>query len=178
MITYNNRSGQPLRLNVGSGQRPFKPPFVNVDVNPKWRPDVVADGASMPMFESGSADVIVLHHVLEHFGCGEGAMMVRECHRILCSGGSLLVFVPDMRALTHGWNLGRINTQIYMTNVYGAYMDSEADRHKWGYDSASMRIFLAASAPWSELRAFDWSRPYPGADIARDWWILSIEAVK
>jgi len=166
-----------IRLNVGSGQRPFKKPFVNVDVNPKWRPDVVSSGESMPMFADGSADLIVLHHVLEHFGCGEAGPLVRECHRILCPGGSLAVFVPDVHALMQAWNLGRLPTQLLMTNIYGAYMDSEADRHKWGYDPQSMRSFLEAVCPWGHLQAFDW-RPIPGADIARDWWILAVEAVK
>ncbi len=166
-----------LRLNVGSGQRKFQKPWVNVDVNPKWRPDVVASGELMPMFEDGSADVIVLHQVLEHFGCGEAAGLIRECHRILCPGGSLLVFVPDMRQLVQAWMQGRLNTQLFMTNVYGAYMDSEADRHRWGFDRVSLRMFLAESARWSDVRLFDW-RVMPGADLARDWWVLAMECVK
>lgn len=166
-----------LQINVGSGQRPFKKPWVNVDMNPKWRPDVVADGASMPMFEDGSADVIVLHHTLEHFGCGEATPLIQECNRILCRGGSLLVFVPDMRALTQMWNIGRLTTQVFLTNVYGAYMDSEADRHKWGYDRPSLIQFLAGAASWATVHAFDW-RPIPAADIAYDSWILAVEAQK
>ncbi len=166
-----------LRLNIGSGQRKFQKPWLNVDVNPKWRPDVVASGESMPMFEDGSADVIVLHHVLEHFGCGEAAPLVRECHRILCPGGSLLVFIPDMSAIAHAWIQGRINTWLYIINTYGAYMDSEADRHKWGYDRASLGQFLGEAAPWAAIRPHDW-REIPGASIARDFWILGTEAIK
>jgi len=168
-----------IRLNIGSGQRKFdnKHGWRNVDVNPKWHPDLVADGSHLPMIEDGSADVIVLHHVLEHFGCGEAAPLIRECHRILCPGGSLLVFVPDMRQLFQAWMQGRLNTQLMMTNVYGAYMDSEADRHKWGYDRTSLKEFLGNSVAWSEIKAFDW-RILPGGDIARDYWILGVEAIK
>ena len=32
-----------LKLCVGSGQRPFSKPFINIDINPRWMPDVVAD---------------------------------------------------------------------------------------------------------------------------------------
>lgn len=166
-----------FRLNVGSGQRKFQKPWVNVDVNPKWRPDVVASGESMPMFEDSSADIIVLHHVLEHFGCGEGAALIRECHRILKSEGSLLIFVPDMKALVQMWNMGRLTTQVFMTNVYGAYMDSEADRHKWGYDLQSLIQFIQSVAAWASMRRYDW-RLIPGADIAQDIWILGVEAIK
>jgi len=165
-----------LKLNMGSGQRKFGPGWVNVDTNPKWSPDVVSNGSTLPMFEDASADMIVLHHVLEHFGCGEAGDLLRECHRILAPGGSLFVFVPDMRALARGWLEGRIDTQIFLTNVYGAYMDDEADRHKWGFTKEALE---------GELRdvnfrplPFDW-RKIDGADIAGpDWWILAAEGIK
>lgn len=166
-----------LRLNIGSGQRKFQPPFVNVDVNPKWEPDVVADGAHMPMFEDGSADVIVLHHVLEHFGCGESKKLLHECHRILEPGGSLIVTVPDLPELAKRWLKMQISTQIYVTNLYGAYLGDEADRHKWGFNSMSLFQTLHDGAEWNHVMNFDW-RPIEGADIARDWWILGMEAVK
>lgn len=167
-----------LRLNCGSGQRKFaRPEWINVDLNPKWSPDVVADCASMPMFANNSADLIVCHHTLEHYGCGEGAAMIRECHRILCPGGSLLVFVPNMYVLAHMWIKGQINTQIYMTNVYGAYMDSEADRHKWGFDGKALYTFLESCSPWKYFKGFDW-RPIAGADIARADWVLGVEVIK
>ena len=166
-----------MRLNVGSGQRPFGEGWTNVDTNPRWEPDVVADGAHMPMFSDGSADIIVLHHVLEHFGCGESASLIQECHRILAPGGSLIVCVPEMRELAKMWLRGQIDTQVYMTNAYGAYMNDEADRHKWGFDSLSLATYMMHSANWSRVTSFDW-RDIPGASIARDTWILGIEAVK
>ena len=166
-----------IRLNLGSGQRPFDKPFVNVDINPKWEPDVVADGASMPMFADGSSDMIVLHHTLEHYGCGEGSAMLQECHRILAPGGSLIVCVPEMRELAKMWLRGTLDTQVYMTNVYGAFMDSEADRHRWGGDSLSWATYLMSVAPWNRVTTFDW-REIPGASIAKDVWICGLECVK
>jgi len=168
-----------MNINLCSGQRPFDSRlWVNIDVNPKWQPEVVADGASMPMFADGSADVIVIHHGVEHAGCGEATPMIRECHRILRMGGSLLVFVPDMRALAQMYLEGVLSTQVYMTNVYGAFMSDEADRHKWGYDRTSLHKFLKESAPWSRVQGFDW-RTIEGADIAGPArWILSCEAIK
>lgn len=150
--------------------------WLNIDINPKWHPDIVADGAHMPMFANGSSDLIVSHHNLEHIGCGEAAPLIREFHRVLSDTGSLIVCVPNMKALAYGWLQGRVTTQIYMTNVYGAYMDSEADRHRWGYDVASLRAFLL-SCGFSRVGSFDW-RPIPGSDLARDWWILVSEAFK
>jgi len=169
-----------LGLNVGSGQRPFastaEVKWVNVDSVAKWNPDILCDGAKLPYYES-EIDYFVLHHVLEHFGCGEAAGLIREAHRVLKPGGSLIVCVPDMIGLAHMWKMGKISTQIYMTNVYGAYMGSEEDRHKWGYIYDSLAQFIAESSLFQDVQQFDF-RPIPGADIARDWWILGMEARK
>lgn len=170
-------------LNVGSGQRPFTSTpeieWINVDRVAHAgmpAPDVICDGASLP-YPDGSADYMVLHHVLEHFGCGEAGGLVKEAHRVLKPGGSLLVFVPDLRALAERWLSGGLATQIYVTNLYGAYMGHEEDRHKWGFDFASLEEFLESSAEWKTVQSFDW-RPIPGADIARDFWILGRECVR
>lgn len=174
-----------IKINLGSGQRAFKPPWINVDVQPKWCPDVIADGANLKdHFRDDTAEVIVLHHVLEHFGCGEADAMLKECHRILQPGGSLIVTVPDMAELCAAYlrqydmGPGRVlETQVFMTNVYGAYLGDDADRHKWGFDPGSLYATLQAAAPWKEVKTLGWS-DLPGASIARDWWILGLEAVK
>ena len=169
-----------LRLNVGSGQRKFgtpDAPWVNIDINPKWSPDVVADGASMPMFADGSADVIVLSHTLEHYGLGEAQSMLKECHRILAYGGSLIASTPDLDALARAWLEGRIDDYIYCVQLYGAYMDSESDRHKWNFTIKTLKSTLASAAPWGKVLPFDW-RAIPGMDLARDWYIIGAEAIK
>ena len=166
-------------LNLGSGQRPFTSTeeieWCNVDSQERWNPDVCCDASRLP-FPDGSADYVVLHHVLEHFGCGEGQFLLYEAWRVLKPGGSLLVFVPDLKALAQRWLAGGLTTQIYVTNLYGAYMGSEDDRHKWGFDEATLKEFLN-SMIWSQYSSFNW-RHIPGADIAKDFWILGAECVK
>jgi len=163
-------------LNLCSGQRPFGPPFWNVDKQSRWNPDIVADCRELPMLDSDSATMIVLHHGLEHFGCGEADGMLKECHRILKSDGRLIVCVPDMRALAKALVLEQITAQLYMTNVYGAYMGDPADRHAWGFTALSLSLLLL-EAGFRRVETFDY-RAIPGADIAKDWWILAQEAVK
>jgi predicted SAM-dependent methyltransferase len=169
---------QVIGLNVGSGQRPFTSTpevrWINIDSQERWNPDRVCDGTKVSLPDN-YADYVVLHHVLEHFGCGEGWALIYEAHRLLKPGGSLLVFVPNLRALAQRWLAGGLTTQIYVTNLYGAYMGSEDDRHKWGFDEDSLREFLSQLL-W-KVKPFDW-RPIPGADIAKDFWILGAECVK
>lgn len=174
------RKGTPLKnlkINLGSGQRPFSERFINVDIEDRWHPHVVADGANMPMFPDESAKLIVLSHTLEHYGCNEGNGMLAECYRILQPGGSLIVSVPELKALADGWRKGRINDETYIINIYGAYMGSEADRHKFGFTPQTLSKTLESIGQWSDLRVFNY-REIPGMDLARDWWILSMEAIK
>lgn len=168
-----------LGLNIGSGQRPFfntkEVKWINVDAVEKWQPDLVCDGAHLP-YSNNSVDYVVLHHVLEHFGCGEGDGLLREGHRVLRPGGSLLVFVPDLETLAVNWLDGRIDTQLYLTNLYGAYMGYPEDRHKWGYNDEHLQAFLERHR-WATITGYDW-RPIPGMNAAKDWWILAVEAIK
>ncbi len=166
-------SDDNLYLNLGSGQRPFAKPFINIDIQHKWKPDIVADCSKLDMFEDGSAQCIVLHHVLEHFGCGESLPLLVECRRLLSKTGSVIITVPDMSALAHGFVEGRITSQIYLTSVYGAYMSDEADRHKWGFTYYSLSDILTRAGFFSRPLLY---RSIPGGDIAMDWWILAVEA--
>lgn len=171
-----------LGVNLGSGQRPFTSmkdvKWINVDKVAHVgmpEPDLLCDGAHLPN-SANSVDYVVLHHVLEHFGCGEGDGLVREAQRVLKLGGSLFIFVPDIRALSGRWLGGQLETQIYLTNLYGAYMGHEEDRHKWGFDGDSLYELLKRCGRW-DVKWFDW-REVPGMDAAHDWWVLAFEAVK
>ena len=170
-------------LNLGSGQRPFKSTdevsWTNIDKiahDGMPVPDIQCDAANLPYLD-GSVDIVVLHHVVEHFGCGEAMGLIKEAHRVLKTAGALIVTVPDLRALAEGWLTERIDTQIYVTCLMGAYMGHEEDRHRWNFDRDSLMEFLNASAEWDGVVDFNF-RKIPGAAIAQDWWILGVECLK
>lgn len=171
-------------LNLGSGQRRFastpEVEWINVDCvsrPPDQVPNVVHDIREPLPFDDGSADYVVLHHVIEHFGCGDADVVIANAWHALKPGGSLLIFIPDIRALAVRWLTGQISDWIFIINMMGAYQSEEGDRHKWHYTRASLTEMVNKRGPWAEFKSFDW-RTIPGADIARDWWILGAEAVK
>jgi hypothetical protein len=120
----------------------------------------------------------VLHHVLEHFGCGEADGLVRQCWDVLKPGGSLLVFVPNVKKLAGRYLNGEIDEYTFNVNMYGAYMGEEGDRHKWGYSSDGLYSYLSrAITGEGSIFDFNW-REILGASLARDWWIAALEVRK
>lgn len=167
-----------LLLNIGSGQRRFEPPWINADCvsRPGQVPDIVMNALEPWPWEDGSADMVVFHHVLEHFGCGEATPAIQEAWRVLAPGGSLLVFVPNMRALAQRWLAHQMDDQLYFTNVYGAYQGEQSDRHAWGFTFSSLYKYLSEITQNSVV-IFDW-RSIPGSCFGCDWWVLAVEVVK
>lgn len=88
------------KLNLGCG--PFyKEGFVNVDIDPKVRPDIVHDLDSFPYpFEENSFSLIELDHCLEHLS--NPFQVMSELYRVACDEAQIIVRVPHFsRALTH-----------------------------------------------------------------------------
>ncbi len=129
------------------------------------------------MVPAGDAEYVVIEQSVEHYGCGEAVGLIREAHRILAPGGSLVVTVPNMRALAQAWLRGDLTTQVWMTSCYGAFMGHEADRHRWGFDPQTLVTFLDAAAKWSKVQMYNWE-PMLGVTPARDFWILGARCVK
>ena len=81
----------PLRLNLGSGNRPL-PGFVNVDTRQLPTVDVVADVRELP-FPDEAAVEIEASSLLEHFR--DPYAVLDEIHRVLAPEGTLRVRVPS-----------------------------------------------------------------------------------
>jgi ubiquinone/menaquinone biosynthesis C-methylase UbiE len=81
----------PLRLNLGSGNRPL-PGYVNVDSRELPTVDVVADVRSLPFVE-GSAVEIAASSLLEHFR--DPYEVLDEIHRVLAPAGVVRFRVPS-----------------------------------------------------------------------------------
>jgi predicted SAM-dependent methyltransferase len=86
------------KLHLGSGDHRIRG-WINVDFSAAMPVDVVADLTREMPFRSGSVDLIHSEDFIEHVDASSGKLVLRECHRILRSGGVMRVLTPDLRAL-------------------------------------------------------------------------------
>ena len=96
----------PRRVNLGSGKQ-WHRDYVNVDINPFWKPDLVADFSKdlnvictavdsdrfgRFQLQPGSLEMIVAHDVLEHVQ--DLTQMMKNCLDLLEFGGLFDIVVP------------------------------------------------------------------------------------
>jgi len=88
-----------MKLNMGCGEydRRSGEGWVNVDVRPEVRPDVVWDLEKTPYpWPNESAEEIIWKDALEHLSWRVIEDVLRECRRILRRGGRIYIQCPDM----------------------------------------------------------------------------------
>lgn len=81
-----------MKLNVGSGPKEQEG-YVNID---KFNPGVgiIAYAEALP-FVDGSIEEILASHLIEHLVPAEQNTVFREWHRVLASGGKLVIRCPN-----------------------------------------------------------------------------------
>jgi predicted SAM-dependent methyltransferase len=85
-------------LNLGCGGR-FHPEWDNLDFfshAPEVRAHDLRKGIPYP---DQTFDVVYHSHLLEHFSKEQALIFLKECHRVLKTGGVIRVAVPDLEAI-------------------------------------------------------------------------------
>lgn len=91
-------------LNVGCGSHySTLPEWTNLDFVSTGR-DVIAHNLlnGIP-FESETFDLVYHSHVLEHFSKEDGEKFIKECFRVLKSGGIIRIAVPDLERIAQNY---------------------------------------------------------------------------
>jgi len=139
------------KLNIGSGCMLLEG-YVNFDtvkvVRGDKHTDVIGDARNiLDFFEPESFDEIMCCHVLEHFRPKDGKKLIQDCHKLLRSGGTLVVECPDVLKMIQMWNEKNAtfgdppSIRKLLTFFYGWDKDQWRDYgfHQYGYteDTAS-----------------------------------------
>ena len=88
-----------VKINLGSGHWKLDG-WVNVDLDPGSRPDVLANLARPLPFRNGVAWLMHTEDFIDQLELEQASGFLRECHRVLQPGGILRVLTPDLEKLT------------------------------------------------------------------------------
>jgi SAM-dependent methyltransferase len=170
-----------VRLHLGCGTDK-RAGWVNVDLQPEVRPDVVASVDDLPMFGDATVDVVEANHLFEHLTLTQARKALREWARVLRPGGRLVLELPDMQASLR--MLGRYRDaggfDLGMVGLYGWTPDIDAagvpQMHKWGWTRESLAAELLA-AGFADVRALQVTQTgRPAARFGRDMRLCAARA--
>lgn len=88
----------PRRLQLGAGHNPL-PGWLSTDLTPAQPGIAILDATRTFPFPDSSFDTVSSEHMIEHVSHEQGQFMLRECHRVLKSGGRIRVATPDLQVL-------------------------------------------------------------------------------
>lgn len=95
----------PLYLNLGSGANPVEG-FINIEGFAQRHKEMWLDLRNGLPFPDNSVDGIFTCHVFEHFYMPELVPLVKDCYRVLKSGGILRILVPSVDKAIAAYNAG------------------------------------------------------------------------
>jgi predicted SAM-dependent methyltransferase len=145
------------RLHVGSGSNLISG-WINVDLD---TPGAVDWDLGHPIPASdGSIRFIYSEHFIEHLSREQGLVHLRDCHRLLSSGGVLRMSTPNLRHLAEQYLAGNIvawRDEGWSPEKPARFLN-EALRlwgHQFVYDDEDLRGALA-EAGFRSIRAAAW----------------------
>lgn len=109
------------KIHLGSGDHRIDG-WINVDFSPAMPVDLVADLTRAMPLRSDSIDLIHSEDFVEHVDEAAGNVVLRECFRVLRSGGVMRVLTPDLRALVNELYVRRDPRHLRWCS---AYLDSD-----------------------------------------------------
>jgi len=129
----------PLKLHLGCGGQRFEG-YVNIDWRRTPATDVVCRVEKLP-YPDDSAQLIETYHVIEHLPRHDAAKALREWHRVLAPGGTLIIECPDLDAAVGEYLAGK---QERLDSIFG-HQRFPGDAHFFGYNFDRLKSLLEAA---------------------------------
>lgn len=98
------------KLNLGSFTTMYHHGWTNIDVHDlggfaghyKYQYQLADLRQGIP-YQTQTVDLLMLHHMLEHFSYSDGLQLLRDCRRVLKLDGAMRIVVPDCQRLVGGY---------------------------------------------------------------------------
>ena len=179
-------------LNVGGNSKdvPIPPHYAGwehllLDIDPRGKPDVVADARDLGALPARQFDAVFCSHNLEHYFAHDAARVLQGFRHVLVEDGFAEIRVPDIKALmAHVVACGSDIDDVVYTSpagpitahdmLYGWSVEIERSgrdfyAHKTGFTPASLHrrlraagfpvVVVGAVAATFELVAFAFKKP-------------------
>ncbi|MCP5022572.1 MAG: methyltransferase domain-containing protein [bacterium] len=179
MQNTNQAQQVPLRLHLRCGPD-RREGWVNVDINPKFNPDLVAHPHDLPMLPDSSCSDIESCHLLEHLTLTQARAALGEWRRLIIPGGQLHIELPNLeRCLAligtnmNGFDLGMSSLFGYPPEVDG---QGEAQLHKWGWTPETLTEELYKAGFQNVERVAITQTHGPAAKFDRDMRLIATVA--
>ena len=134
-------------ISVGCKNRRVRAGWVGLDLfKPDWAKDrperfVQADALDTP-FGDGFFGEVLAKHIFEHFNYyDQREKALREWWRILASGGTLRIVVPNQWAYVREFYEGRWSAESFSEMTFGA-QDRPYEFHFYGYTAESLVAYV------------------------------------
>ena len=169
-----------LRLHLGSGDV-LKPGWVNVDLHPAA--DLRLDVRKSWPFTDGCAREVYAEHLFEHLAWPDDAdHFLTEAHRVLASGGTLRLSVPDLARHVRAYVEGDTTFRQQFAPFLPAEARTRADalnhhfrqygEHQYAYDAETLGARIR-SAGFDEVRTVEPSPDYEQASRAFESLVMT-----
>ena len=155
---------KPYKLHLGCGRIEFEG-WINIDSNDSLKTvDVVWDLTQGIPFEDSSCQFIYSEHFLEHMPVGQGVLFLRECYRVLQTGGVIRIAMPSLDVLLEKIYQNNWQDQDWLTWPEYQFIQTRAEMlniifrwwgHQWIYDREELYRRLRESG-FKDIRECEW----------------------
>lgn len=106
------------RLNIGRGGH-AEGDWLNVDIDPYLKPDIIDDVRTLERIEDESVDEIFASHLLEHIDEKDVVRTLKIWRRKLKIGGKLSIFVPDVEQAWRDYFDNKMDEKTLLITMIG-----------------------------------------------------------
>lgn len=139
MIKSSNKMKDNIKLNLGAGHD-HRSGWINADIDPQTKPEIILDLQAGLPFASGSVDQILLQDVLEHLTKQQAENLLAEIYRVLKPEARLELRFPNLEQIIDQFG---DDPEVMYEFIYGT---SEHNGlwgvHKYGYNGETIERLL------------------------------------